>query len=372
VDNLSILISGAGIAGLALASALRSHNVKIDIVEKHSDFIRGGAAICLPANATAILQKLGVLQNVVEQSFSVKNWNIYNSQGELLNKIIAKNYSQNTPFISIDRTILHEILLAQCNSVKFRLDCSIKELNETGNKVEILFTDKSYKKYDYVIGADGIYSKTRYLLNEFIYPTSMNATCWRCLIENSFGLEQPKIFLGNNEFMLLHPINKQQLYCGAIAKTKKPENIPEFHSVYSEFKNPEIAKILEAVDSEVHVYQHPIESLNQIYWGTEKTILIGDAAHACAPSMQQGGSQALEDAYILAKLLSASDTQNLHNKFIKLRNKRIKFVYKNSNAGTLKMLSTENKHISERDNSIREQGLTNFNLWSDIFKHNPT
>src|SRR5699024_3460167 len=42
-------------------------------------------------------------------------------------------------------------------------------------------------------------------------------------------------------------------------------------------------------------------------WNRGRTVIIGDAAHSCPPTLAQGAAQALEDAAVLAELLLAAD-----------------------------------------------------------------
>jgi 2-polyprenyl-6-methoxyphenol hydroxylase-like FAD-dependent oxidoreductase len=76
---------------------------------------------------------------------------------------------------------------------------------------------------------------------------------------------------------------------------------------------------------ETHVLEEP--------WNRGRVVLIGDAAHTCPPTIAQGGAMALEDAVVLAELLTQRQTldQELWNDFTARRYQRAKTVVDASN-----------------------------------------
>ena len=68
-------------------------------------------------------------------------------------------------------------------------------------------------------------------------------------------------------------------------------------------------------------------------WNRGRVVLIGDAAHTCPPTIAQGGAMALEDAVVLAELLTERDAldQDLWDAFHARRFERAKTVVDASN-----------------------------------------
>ena len=60
--------------------------------------------------------------------------------------------------------------------------------------------------------------------------------------------------------------------------------------------------------SDEQVLCNPAEEVNLDHWHHGRVVLIGDAAHAGAPTMAQAGIMAMEDAYVLAEALRSAET----------------------------------------------------------------
>jgi 2-polyprenyl-6-methoxyphenol hydroxylase-like FAD-dependent oxidoreductase len=366
-----ILISGAGIGGLSLAAALEKHdNIEVVVLEKCSHPRAEGAAICLPANATLSLQKLGVLKKLLLRSFKLDYWDVFTDKGKHLHRILSKNFKQKTPFISVERAILHELLVQSCQKTDFIFGSEINKIVEIRGGVKVDFNNSS-EMFDLVVGADGVYSKVRQLSFPQVGIQKLGAVCWRAIIKRPSSLEQPCFYMGEQQFLLLHPVNSSNAYCGAIAKTGPSmtgSSLENFKKKYRGFSSPTIDSALSSLVNKEQVLQREIETLSEVTWGKGRTVLIGDASHACAPAMQQGGSQALEDALDLAELITSSNTfVGMAEKLESLRTKRVEFIVNCSNKGTHQAVNMMPSEIFARNELIRKNGLENFNLWHKIF-----
>jgi len=65
-----------------------------------------------------------------------------------------------------------------------------------------------------------------------------------------------------------------------------------------------VDRILERLDAAPNIYFSPIEEVSLRPWVRGRAVVIGDAAHATTPNMAEGVAMALEDALLLAELLS--------------------------------------------------------------------
>jgi len=71
-----------------------------------------------------------------------------------------------------------------------------------------------------------------------------------------------------------------------------------------------------------------IEDILQEPWGTDKVLLIGDAAHATSPNMASGAAMAFEDALVLSKLIvSGQDVAKVTNEYTNQRIARIRWLH---------------------------------------------
>ncbi|MCU7583714.1 FAD-dependent monooxygenase, partial [Riemerella anatipestifer] len=98
-------------------------------------------------------------------------------------------------------------------------------------------------------------------------------------------------------------ISDRKVYWYALTNSKniKPNEI-NLCELFSEFHN-DILKIISATDRNQIVVSDIIDLKPIDKWQKRNVCLVGDAAHATTPNLGQGACQAIEDAYVLGKLL---------------------------------------------------------------------
>jgi 2-polyprenyl-6-methoxyphenol hydroxylase-like FAD-dependent oxidoreductase len=250
----------------------------------------------------------------------------------------------------------------------------VVELSSLKDSIVVTFSNKETKSYDFVIGADGIYSDLRKYVNSDVSIEEMDLTCWRGIFQRPGFLEQPQFFMGKDRFLLLHPIDEKRAYCGAISTVGGlPSFSPmgNFNQVYANFFTVIKGNLLAELDQGGGILERKVQHLSNVVWGDERLLLIGDAAHACAPSRQQGGSQALEDAVTLASLIDEFELKEVASKFKEKREQRVRFVFENSNLAAKAMVDVQESEVKLRNQLIMKDGLANFNLWKELFLSSP-
>ena len=92
-----------------------------------------------------------------------------------------------------------------------------------------------------------------------------------------------------------------RVYCYAEAAGDEP--VPpdgDWRELFADFTGP----VPELLESGADAHFAPLAEIDGDDWIAGNVVLIGDAAHACSPSMAQGGAMALEDSLVLAELLA--------------------------------------------------------------------
>jgi 2-polyprenyl-6-methoxyphenol hydroxylase-like FAD-dependent oxidoreductase len=98
-------------------------------------------------------------------------------------------------------------------------------------------------------------------------------------------------------------------------------------TLFDEFVSPvtDVVKTLNAAPEEI--FFSSLDEVDQSPWHRGRVVLIGDAAHAMAPTMAQGAALAMEDALVLSELLAAeSDPDWAMQKFEERRRPRVDWV----------------------------------------------
>ena len=309
-----ILIVGGGIAGLTLARALHRQGFNVELVERSPTWQATGAAIQLHANGMRILHALGLGDAVEQAGAVVRHWIYCDQDGEMLCEIdLAEIWGKPGACIAIDRPRLQKILLAGAAAVSCRLGTSVVSLLQDEKRIQVDFSDGSTGDYDLVVGADGIYSTVRTLMMDTIQPDYTGLTIWRSLAP----IPPPdpanfRIMFGDGCFFGITPLRDGPTNIfGAAAMPRTHDllqgRLERFRQRFANFGGP-VQECLAALSNDEQVYCGPVELVQPDHWHHGRVVLIGDAAHAAAPTMAQGGSMAMEDACVLANILRHAES----------------------------------------------------------------
>jgi len=236
-------------------------------------------------------------------------------------------YSQLAFFISFKLLSTHSIVFGK----------KVENVEEKGNKINILFTDGETKSVDYLVVSDGIFSETKSIIEKkFFKPNFLGALAIRMEIKNEnisfLNYNNISLIMGSNAHLVLYPINQ-----------KKELNLVCIIRADSEYKEP-IKTILDNTILKmnknlinffkddlkswpIYVSNKPIKSIYK------NVFYIGDSFYTFSPTFAQGASQAIESANEIFELINKKypDIQDKYFKYRKSRtnliNKRSKFNY---------------------------------------------
>lgn len=207
-------------------------------------------------------------------------------------------------------------------------------VEQHGNQAEVLFADGSSHQCDFLIAADGIKSSIRdHVLAGLGQPLASprySSTCaYRGMIDSQQlraayrerGLDEhlvnvPQMYLGLDAHILTFPVKQSRLINVVAFVSDRSHNTPVWPSDSPWVRNTSQAEmlaafadwgdaarvLLESIPNPTLWALHDLEELPDYVHG--RVALIGDAAHAMLPHQGAGAGQGLEDAWLLARLLS--------------------------------------------------------------------
>ena len=159
------MISGAGVAGLSAAYWLKRHGFTPTIVEKAPTSLTGGFKIDVRGSAVQVLRRMGIYDTVVAERTDMQGALLVDKDGKIINKLTGEAFGNRAgEDVEILRGVLCEILIKLIPDVEFIYSDSIQEISELSDKVEVKFEKSSPRKFDLVIGADGVHSNVRRLV----------------------------------------------------------------------------------------------------------------------------------------------------------------------------------------------------------------
>ncbi|GGV11975.1 FAD-dependent monooxygenase [Streptomyces spectabilis] len=309
--ELRILIVGAGIAGLSLARALEARGMSADVVERDGELRSAGAGLYLPANAVRVLNRLGLGEQLAGRARPVTRQRMLDHRGRILAQIpLSRIWGEVGDCRAISRSELHALLCSSLVATPIRLATAVTGISTEGT---VTFAGGEQQTYDLVVGADGVNSAVRRTVFSLAAPRFLGQVCWRFIAEQTSGNAGSTdwtVRLGSRgRTFLTVPLTHDLVYCYADINSAYP--VPpagDWRTLFADFAGP-VRSLLEQAEG---AYFAPLTEIVDVTdWVRPHVVLIGDAAHACSPSMAQGGAMALEDALVLADLLSTASPESL-------------------------------------------------------------
>lgn len=333
----NILIIGAGIAGLALARAFERRGIAFDIIDRAPSPQTGGAGMFLPGNAMVALRGLGLGEQVADIAWHNRRQTILDAGGGLLHDMDVEHFWADAgPCLSLTRAALTGILRSGVET-QFRYGIWTNGITVEGTSARVAFSNGEEAVYDLVIGADGFNSATRGQLFGDQPPEIYPRTCWRMLTPNSIGLRHWTVMLGHRRALLGVPVEDGLLYLyGDADNVLLPAHLTnhrrDLQDLFGGFAGP-LAPVVEAIGPGDRIDRGILGEVPARDWSNEAALLIGDAAHACSPSMAQGASMAFEDALVLTDCLAdAQDLRAVLAAFGRQRLERVRWIQKQCRA----------------------------------------
>jgi salicylate hydroxylase len=322
--NPPIVIIGAGIGGLTLALLLRRRGIVAEVLEKSTELREVGAAVGLAANATRVLQHLGLGDPLAK--VAAEPTRLIHRDGHDGHRIAAACDSQwyrdmfGAPFFGLHRADLQRLLADALGPEHLHLDCQVETLEERDARMRVRCSSGAIFEADVVVGADGVHSLVRDWVTGGDEPVYSGTSAFRGLapVERLPRLPDPgalQFWMGPGAHLLHYPISDGSVINFlAVIDTPKQWAAPAWmedaepgaHLEAFAGWHPAVTEMIGAVPQSPRwglFARRPLAG-----WSRGRAVLLGDAAHAMLPHQGQGANQTIEDAVILAaELDGASD-----------------------------------------------------------------
>ncbi|WP_367115239.1 FAD-dependent monooxygenase [Actinophytocola sp.] len=161
--NANILISGAGIAGTALAHWLHHNGFTPTVVERAPEVREGGYKIDIRGAALTVVERMGLLDEIRRLRTDVRGASVVDATGRRVASMDGDMFGgrehDDAEIMRGDlNRLLHDLTK---NEVEYLFDDSIASLTSLSDGVEVTFASGAKRRFDLVIGADGLHSNTR-------------------------------------------------------------------------------------------------------------------------------------------------------------------------------------------------------------------
>ncbi|GAA4574407.1 FAD-dependent monooxygenase [Planotetraspora kaengkrachanensis] len=334
---MEVIVTGGGVAGAASAIALRRIGAEVTVYEAYSDPAgEVGSFLSLASNGLRGLEALGCLEEVQRLGFAVPTQRMIASSGRVLGEM-ARGRMPDAPLLSVAlmRGRLVETLREQAIHAGARIVTGRRLVGAApaGDGVGAEFSDGSGASADLLVGADGLWSATRSILNpETARPGYAGMYSVSGVSEGVPGMAgRPPVFnmvyARNGAFIYIPAPDGTVWWSAQIIAPRQPDTsgvgdaewLAHLAELYRFERTP--LAIIEAT-AQLHrpTLMHVLAEVPT--WHDDRVVLVGDAAHPVGAG--QGASMAIEDAVVLAQALARNaSTAAALAEFDRLRRARI-------------------------------------------------
>ncbi|WP_008313210.1 FAD-dependent urate hydroxylase HpxO [Leptolyngbya sp. PCC 6406] len=317
MQDLKIVVIGAGIGGLTAGIALTQAGFEVEIYDRVRELRPVGAGISLWSNGVKVLNRLGLGQRMAAIGGQMNRMAYRDKTGTLLNDIdllpLMEKVEQR-PY-PVARADLQAMLLdAFPGEVHLNHRCI--EVEQTGDGVTAVFENGHRATGDLLVAADGVRSQIReQVLGYQVEPQYGGYVNWNGLVATSEDLAPRDcwvIYVGDHQRASLMPVGGDRFYFFFDIPLPKgtPAEPEQYRAVLSEhfqgWAEP-VQRLIERMDPTTVARPeiHDVGPIDRLVRG--RVVLLGDAAHATCPDLGQGGCQAMEDGLVLAQYLMTTN-----------------------------------------------------------------
>lgn len=319
MQKLNVVIAGAGMGGLSAAIALRQAGHNVHIYERAADLAPIGAAISIWPNGMKVLHALGVGDQVQQAGGDMRAMSYSDHTGRELTRFSLRAlYDQVAQTaVPIARAQLQRLLLEAAGPGCVTLGVSCDGYSESEQGVQVQLSTGETVLADVLVAANGTHSQLRNTVaGKAIARRYCGYVNWNGRVSIDAQLGDPHEwaqFVGQNKRVSLMPMGGGEFYF--FFDVPLPAGTPNVREQYRQelqhhFADwaPPVRRLLERLDPAgiARVEIHDTERLPRLV--SDRVALLGDAAHAMTPNIGQGGCQAMEDAWVLARCLESAGT----------------------------------------------------------------
>lgn len=310
---MNVLISGASVAGPALAYWLTRHGMRATVVERAETVRPGGLAVDFRGTAMRVLEQMGILDELRAHATHSGDATVVDADGTPIATMPGEIFAGDLEVLKTDLTrILYDLTK---DDAEYIFNDSISALTQDATGVHVEFGRTAPRTFDLVIGADGLHSTVRALAfgpkEQFTHPmgyafatfsTSNYLNLDRTGVSHVAGDRSVNVFASNQN----KDIRVMFMFPARDVPRKRDAQLVAVQTAFAHV-GWEASRLLDAMPAATDFYFDELSQITMPTWSTGRVALVGDAGYCASPMSGRGTSQALLGAYVLAGELSTQD-----------------------------------------------------------------
>lgn len=324
---LKVLIVGGGIAGNALAFWLSKQHHDVTVVERYPEMRTNGLQIDLRGHGVEVMKRMGIEPAFRSKQVPEQGLQVVDSRNRRWAYFPANTSGRGLQSFTTDAEIMRGDLCrllyeAVQSRARYRFGISIESLDEGDNSIEVKFTGGETERYDLVVGADGMGSRTRRLAFGPDTPKTFQplGDVYAAYFTIPQSIEEGEEYLatfytapGRRAIMTRrHNPHKMQVYlscksnAGQVKGTRRG-NVDEEKEAFEKYYQGAGWKTDEIMQAMKHTDDFYCERMGLVKlpcWSQGRVTLVGDAAWCPTAMTGMGTTSGMVGAYILAGEIS--------------------------------------------------------------------
>jgi 2-polyprenyl-6-methoxyphenol hydroxylase-like FAD-dependent oxidoreductase len=310
----SVLISGAGIGGPTLAYWLKAAGFEPTLVEHASKLRTGGYVIDFWGLGYDIAARMGLLDEINRAGFHMREMRIVNGKGERISGFGTNVFTELTGgrYVTIGRSELSRLLFETIkNDTEVVFGDEVVGLQERADSVQVTFKRGSQRRFDLVVGADGLHSAVRRLVfgsqDRFekrlgYIVAAFEVSGYRPRDEDVYvtycqpGRMLGRVALNQDRTLFLFVFADNGAGSDMVDSTAQKAVLRD---AFDDGKW-ETSRILAELEPTQDFYFDRVSQIKMPTWSQGRVALLGDAAFCVSLMAGQGAALAMTAAYVLA------------------------------------------------------------------------